>query len=72
MKTESKSQKLLISTLTQWEASGNVEPGLSRAVKADLRELQRAETRVQRQKALNKLSYRLARALLRNDLIDGQ
>jgi hypothetical protein len=72
MKTESKSKKLLIATLMRCEASGNVESGLSRTVKAYLRQLERAKTPTQRQKVLGKLSHRLAKALLRKDLIERQ
>lgn len=63
MRTNRKSQRLFISSLEQMEASGNVEPGLVRAAKAALRDVQRARTRVQRDRALNKL----ARVFLRTN-----
>lgn len=54
MRTSAKSQRLLISTLERWEVSGTVEPGTSRAAKAALRQVKRARTDAQRDKALNK------------------
>ncbi len=67
MRTHSKSQRLLIATLKQCEASGTVEPGTSRAAQAAIRQLQRSRTRVQRDRALNKLASTFLR-----DLTDRQ
>jgi hypothetical protein len=66
MRTNEKSQRLLIATLMRMEASGNVEPGLVRAANAALRDVRRARTRVQRDRALNKL----ARVFLRTNVSD--
>lgn len=66
MRTNRKSQRLFISSLGKMEASGNVEPGSVRAAKAALRDVQKSRTRVQRDRALNKL----ARVFLRTNLGD--
>ncbi len=56
-------QERLIASLKRWEASGNVEPGVSRAVKAAVRQMKQAKTRNQLDKALNKLSSAFLRSL---------
>lgn len=66
MRTNRKSQRLLVASLEKMEASGNVEPGSVRAAKAALRGVQRSRTRVQRDRALNKL----ARVFLRTSMSD--
>lgn len=55
MTTERKNEKRLISTLKEWEASGNLEPGKARAAKAACMDFCRARTANQREKALGKL-----------------
>jgi hypothetical protein len=63
MRSDVRNQKLLIASLSRWEASGNVEPGVSRAVKSAVRQMKRAKTRNQLDKALNKLSSIFLRSL---------
>jgi hypothetical protein len=63
MRSNVRSQELLIASLKRWEASGNVEPGVSRAANSAVRQLKRAKTRNQLDKALNKLSSVFLRSL---------
>ncbi len=66
MRMNHKSQRLFIASLKEMVASGNVEPRLVRDAKAAFRGVQRARTRVQLDRALNKL----ARVFLRTNKND--
>lgn len=56
MRTHSRNERLLIATLSTWEASGELEPGMARAAKAALRDVRKATTRRQRHRAVDKLA----------------
>lgn len=59
--TTKQNDKAILSTLMDWEASGNLEPGAARDAKAAVRALYRASTTNQRNKALGKLWAALRR-----------